>query len=259
MERESIRQFALRCREDGLVTTQTINQERHLRLTRVGLAVLDLVSDSDLQDNQDASPSSLDSWNTENTNQDGVDQNEGESNGVRDPRNLDESTVLSHTHGNAPPDRPAGEGSVAVSGGADDRDTSPPSVPFSSLHAHHAAGAAAPSNGFALSSRDLDDRGDDRIGSWSFNEERNEVVVRARSSTLQALTMTRICGALVSDKAVKDILTAENLDGGPAKTALRGLKVSNDYVLREGACLGWLSAKDATGQLYRNRLIEASN
>jgi len=260
LSRDGVKQFARRCQDRGLITKHILNNQRHLRLTRVGRAALEMHPDIDIDDYQDDSLTPPDRWNTEHTSQESKPQDDGgEIAGVRDPRNDDASTVLSHTHGKAPPDRPDEEGSVAAAGGSDERSRSHLSCSYLRLDEHHAAAAAAPSSGFTLSTRPLDDRSDYRAGSWSYDDDRNEVVTRVRASTLQAFTMTRSCAALASDKAFNQVLTPENLDGGPAKTALRGLAVSNDYVLRGGACLGWLAKEDATGKAYQQRLQEARN
>ncbi len=67
----------------------------------------------------------------------------------------------------------------------------------------------------------------------------------------------RLCSALLSDKAFSQVLTPERLAGHPDGMSLDGLVVSNPYVLRDAACLGWLRDVDATGSGLCNRLEQA--
>lgn len=258
LSRDGIRQFASRCRTRGLVETLSIHGTHYVRLTCLGLASLTQHPDVDVDDHRGHTASSACGWSTDEGSHGAKPQDcGGETRFVSNPSNSCDSTVLSHTRGDAPPDRPDDEGPEAVTGGSDARSRDAVETSFLSLDEHHAAGAAAPSSGFALSSRPLDDRDGLRGGSWSFDEDCNEIVVRGRASSLMAFTATRLCAALLSDKALHQVLTPENLDGGPAETALRGLAVSNDHVLRTGACLGWLRRQDANGDAYHARLERA--
>jgi len=74
-----------------------------------------------------------------------------------------------------------------------------------------------------------------------------------------ALTMTRLCAALLSDPAFQQVLTVNRLAGGPEKSGLDGLPVSNPYVLRSGACFGYLKNADATAKDFRRRLRQERN
>jgi len=258
MLREAVRQFVSRCRDRGLVESMSINGEPYVRLTRVGLAALAEHPDVDVGEARAGSSLPACGWSTDVSTH-GADPQDcgGGSPGVSNPPNSCDSTVLSHTCGNRPGDRPDDEAATAAAGGSEDPSREVVEAKFLSLDEHHAAAAAAPASGFALSSRPLDDRPDVRAGSWSFDEDRNEVVVRGQASSVMALTMTRLCAALLSDKAMHQVLKPSNLDGGPAETALRGLAVSNDHVLRHGACLGWLRRQDANGDDYHQRLEQA--
>jgi len=152
-------------------------------------------------------------------------------------------------------DRPTAEGQAASRGGSG---SSTPSTRFLSRHEHHAAAAAVPEDGgFALSDRSLTANQDDRDTAWSYNDD--EVVVEVTASTAMGVLMTRLCDALLSDKALSQLLTPENLNGGPDKFDLEGLVIDNPYVLRKGRTFGWLKNVDAEGGRFLDRLKKARN
>jgi hypothetical protein len=72
-----------------------------------------------------------------------------------------------------------------------------------------------------------------------------------------ALTAVRLCSALLSDAAFEQVLTPERLADHPDGLSLEGLALSNPYVLRGAACLGWLRDVDADGGRFRDRLKQA--
>jgi hypothetical protein len=143
---------------------------------------------------------------------------------------------------------------------APDRSRSPPACRFLGRHEHHAAAAAVPdTGGIALEDRQIRGSDDDRRVGWSLNGDRREVVVEAVAGPTIAHTAVRLCVALLNRKAQSQLLTAEKLNGGPAKHSLEGLVVSHPYLLRTGRTLGWLRNVDAEGNRFLDRLRRARN
>jgi len=124
---------------------------------------------------------------------------------------------------------------------------------------HDAAVSMAQNGEIALCDRPADISGDCREAEWSYLQQKDEAVVRVESSGWAALTMTRLCAALLSDPAFQQVLTVNSLAGGPEKSGLDGLPVSNPYVLRSGACFGYLKNADATAKDFRRRLRQERN
>jgi len=132
--------------------------------------------------------------------------------------------------------------------------------PYLSLHEHHGVAAAVPADGgIALENRSLSGSVDDTHTRWSHDPSRNEVVVEATASPVQAFTAVRLCDALLSTEAESQVLTRENLNGGPGKFNLEGLAINEPYLMRAGRTIGWLKNADAEGKRFLDRLRQARN
>jgi hypothetical protein len=155
--------------------------------------------------------------------------------------------------------RPTDEAATATAGGSDTTSTTTLSAGFLDGFEHDAAVSMADDGEIALCDRAIDAEQDSRQVEFSFLEQKDEVVVRIQASNWAALTMVRLCAALLSDPALQQVLTVNRLAGGPEKSGLDGLPVSNPYVLRSGACFGYLKNADATARDFRRRLQQERN
>ncbi len=249
LDASTVRKYAGRLEDLGLVERPRRNGQTHLRPTAAAQVALQIA--------RDEAPSLVGGWTTGDTPADsGAERCDTAA--VMDPPNSSVEPCTPNAHdkeGEA--NRPTGEGRQAVTGTS----SRPPSdCRYLAMHEHHTAAATAPTDGgIALEERQLADRGDDRGVAWSLDEDRDEVVVEVTASTSMALTMLRLCDALLSEKALSQVLTPENLNGGPGKFDLEGLAVSNPHVLRKGRTLGWLRNQDAEGKRFVERLRDARN
>jgi hypothetical protein len=267
----AIRQRIGRLRDLDLVDTFRVNGEQHVALLPPAVEALDVYHDEYLTDPDVAvSPdervretrasggdagAEADGPTANTSHQDG--KTAGRNGDVSDPPNSSAGTVLTRTRTGDPSpseDRPAGEGRSATADGAV-RGT--PTSEWMSLDQHHAAAAAAPSGGIALSDRPIAERDDPRSWSASFDEDRKEIVVSVKWDPTVAKTAARLCAALLDERLVNTVLTTDRLNGGPARDDLAGLVENNPIVLRKARCLGWLKDDDASGNAYRERLREA--
>lgn len=261
LDREGVRVgFAKRMRDHDLVETLSAQNDTQLVLTTVGLVALQEHPDLTLEADSDGSSVSAGGWDTEHTGETSESPDSGATDHrVATPPNSQHRTVLPQTADEGGEDRPAAEGDAAVAGGTSDAAGRDLDTDWLSLAEHHATAAAAEPGGTALVSRDFDTSGTNIDERFSYDEDRKEIVVRAETASVMALTGVRLCKALASDKAFNHVLTQANLDGGPGQSGLEGLPVSEPVVLRDGACLGYLATEDATGSKYRRRLMEARN
>ena len=108
-----------------------------------------------------------------------------------------------------------------------------------------------------FSFQEVNSAGDSRRVSYSFLEERDEIVVEVEAAGYQVYTVVRLCAALLSEPAFQQVLTQNRLAGGPDRSGLDGLPVSDPYLLRDGGCLGYLRNEDATAEGLRSRLRDA--
>ncbi|WP_267164464.1 hypothetical protein [Halovenus salina] len=263
--KSALRRRLKRLRDADLIETPTRNGDSHARVTPIGHVALEKHPDVTVTTDVSASsgsPSSSAEWSIEHTGQAESHDSSTSSSAVSDPRNSHNSTVLSqraHEGGDSP-------SSDAESSGSDDSlqgshtSSSALSTQYLSLTDHHATAAAASTGQFALLERSLPESAvhrDHRESRFSYDADREEVVVSVDYSSSIALTAVRLCSALLSDKAFSQVLTPERLAGHPDGMSLDGLVVSNPYVLRDAACLGWLRDVDATGSGLCNRLEQA--
>ena len=256
----ALRRRLARLRESELIETLTRNGDTHARLTPVGHAALEKHPElSGVSDTLEScsSPSSAD-WSTDHTEQTESQDNSPPNPSVSDPRNSSNSTVYAHkpqeTMGPLPP-----EPSENTLGSLTSSD-SVVSTNFLSLYRHHATAAAASAGQFSLVNCSLGEEAvhrDHREGRFSYDSDRDELVVSIDYSPLMALTAVRLCAALLSDKALRMVLTPDRLAGQPDGMSLDGLALSNPYVLRDVVCLGWLRDVDATGNGLHSRLEQA--
>jgi len=158
---------------------------------------------------------------------------------------LCESTIKCRvTHRIATCDRPGGgpAGQHAAGGAA-----GAPAMNFLSYAEHHAAASGAPqSGGFALADRPVEGRGDPRSVGWSYNADRDEVVIAVEAADLVAATGVRCVAALTCDAMFAQVLTAERLADSDI--------LANRFVQWKARCLGYLQDEyDATDFLDRLR------
>lgn len=66
-----------------------------------------------------------------------------------------------------------------------------------------------------------------------------------------------IARALADRRVWEDVLTPERLDGNAEN--LGGLQTDDTRLLRDARCLGYLRDEDATGEAYRDRILEATD
>lgn len=178
-----------------------------------------------------------------------------QSKNIWGPPKTQHSPVYSQTAEDSPPDRPDSEAATATAGGSGASSRDRLGVDFLDGWEHDAAVSMAQSGDIALCDRPADLDGDSREASWSFLEDKDEAVVRVEAAAWGGLTMVRLCSALLSEPAFQQVLTEDRLAGGPDKSGLDGLPVSNSVVLRDGACLGWLG--NANASMYLDRLRKA--
>lgn len=251
--RAALRKWVARMSDHDLVEATGSSQERRVRLLPTGAALLALHPDLD-------APTSHDAAGRTDVSSQPMDcsQRSGQTT-VSDPPKTHDSPVYSPTADDGPRDRPADEARTAVAGGSDAASRRQLGARFLDGWEHDAAAAAAAPGEIALCDRRLGDVDDRREVAWSFLDERDEVVVRTNASSWSALTMVRVCSALLSEPAFQQVLTVNRLAGGEGRNGLAGLPVDNPYVLRDGACLGWLQNTDANARSLRKRLRQARN
>jgi biotin operon repressor len=175
----------------------------------------------------------------------------GPTSGVTDPPNRPDGAVLT-ADAHEGDGRPRGEGAAAAAG----TPAADPSTSWDRLDAHHAARAAVDAAGadVVLADRPADwDHGrGDRVVSW--DDDREELVVRVRYEQSAAATAARLASALTDDRVLNGPLATERLD--PEGQALGGLLEDNPIVLRDARCIGWLE-DGSNGAALRERLAEA--
>lgn len=291
---DAVRQFARRCEvshiettlqehddadildEDAALATRiTVDGNRSLRLTPLGEALLALWESR--RSDAGADPSSA-AWPTENVadhaevqTPDAGTGDEGASGSVSTPPNSPRSTVYSQDRHDGPDrtgavggdqdrettaERRADEAAAATTGGSDASSTDLP-VDTLDLNQHHAAAAAGEGGKIAVCGRSLGQTEDGPVAHYSYDKGRDEVVVSVTASSKTALTMTRVCAALLSPIAMQQVLTTDRLAGGPDRSGLGGLATDNGHVLRKGACFGWLRRVDEDANRFRDRLRSA--
>jgi len=287
--REAVRKFVGRMSEDDILEAVGPQGAREVRLLPMGLAVIDEHPDVDL----DAEDAPLVRGGSTDVVRQQRAQDDAQQTTVSDPPKTDDSTVYSRTHGMGPggpdPDAPphttdrdgaldgsnhstaAGSSGDAASS-EDDADPAPDSDALESsgsdgkskhsyldLHEHHGAAAVADDGEIGLVTRELDESAESKPWSYSYNTERDEIVVDVLDSSKKAVTAVRLCEALLSDSALHQVLTVNRLAGGKDRSGLGGLPIDNPYVLRAGACTGYLRNVDATAKRYRDRLRRAKD
>jgi len=251
VDSSTVRKYAARFEELGLVERPRRNGQVHLRPTAAGQAALSMA--------QEQAPHLVGGWSNGTHRADTGGTETASNADVNDPPNATSGPCTPNAHEwGEDGDRPTAEGSAAVRGGSS---RPPPDCRYLGRHEHHAVAAAVPgTGGVALEEREIADITDERAVGWSLNEERNEVVVEAVCSPVQAFSAVRLCDALLNEKAEAQLLTPEKLNGGPGKFDLEGLDHGdNPYVLRKGRTLGWLRDQDAEGGRYLDRLRQARN
>ena len=255
MSRDALKQWAKRMADYDLVDRTGPRTARAVVLRPAGAALLD--EHPTLSAACDDHPER--SGRTDAASQPGDTVAAAENAAVSDPPNNHDSTVYFPPAHDSPPDRPVNEGESAVTGGSGGGSQTHPSVEFLDGHVHDAAVAAADTGQIALCDRPIDERDDARTAHYSFLEERDELVVDVEASGTVALTQVRRCAALLNDVALSQALNRDKLAGGPDRHGIAGLPVENPYVLRDGACLGWLKNENATASGVRDRLVAARN
>ena len=254
--RDALKKFVARMREDDLLEAYGSPHDRHVRLTPTGYALLDehptlSVGGEDL--------SRGGAGRTDDTTRTRSAETDPSQTTVSDPPNLQDSSVYfppTHERGGK---RPTNEAATATAGGSGDGSLSHVKVDYMDGDEHDAAVSMAKTGEIALCDSPADTSGDSRAPTWSYLEERDEVVVRIEDSGWKALTMVRLCSALLSEPAFQQVLTRDRLAGGPDRHGLGGLPVEAPVVLRDGGCLGYLKNEDATAKRYRQRLRQARN
>lgn len=260
----AIRRRIGKLRTAGLVESLTIDGDAYAALTPTGQTALDKHPEFDVDEQNDAvtppSPSSA-GWPTAHTSRTESSDSSAVQPSVSDPRNPRNSTVLPQRAQEGRDSPVAGDTDQASSSSSRTSASSPQiSTQFLPLSAHHATAAAASSGHISLVERSLDSEAksrDHRQSRFSYDEDRDEVVVSVDFDECIALTAVRLCDALLSDKALNQVLTAERVAGHPDGMGLDGLEISNPYVLRGAVCLGWLRDVDAEGHRFVDRLAQA--
>lgn len=249
--REALRAWVKRMADADLVVSYGSSQERTVRLLPAGYALLDEHPDYSLETS--SAPSTGGSGRTD-VEQHGVDTSQRSDDAtVSDPPKNRDSSVYSPTAEGGVEDRPASEAATATRGGS----SSAPPAAFLDGHVHDAAASAANSGEIALCSREVDSTGDSRGVGYSFLQERDEVVVEVEAAGYQAHTLVRLCAALLSEPAFQQVLTQDRLAGGPDRSGLDGLPVTDPYLLRDGGCIGYLRNQDADAKGLQSRLRQA--
>jgi len=247
----TIRRRAGRLADAGLLERSTDGGQRYLEPTAAGQHALTLA--------QSETSSLLSCWSTGDTSSGHAEtETEDQTAGVSDPpKSTAEPCTPNAREWGEDGDRPTAEGRAASRGGSG---SSTPTTRYLGRDEHHAAAAAVPDDGgFALSERPVGEIPDARDSAWSYNEDRDEVVVEVAASPALAVTMVRLCDALLSEKALSQLLTPEKLNGGPGKFDLEGLAISRPVLLRQGRTFGWLKNIDAEGGRFLDRLQQARN
>jgi len=287
--RAAVRQFVSRMSDRDVLEALGPSDGREVRLLPMGLAAIGEHPDVDL----DAEDAPLVRGGSTDVVRQQRAQDDPDQTTVSDPPKDDDSTVYSHTHGMgggdghpaAPPrtadrnrasdveNRPteAVETPESDAGRDDDEadavaDTGRSSssdrksgYSFLDFHEHHGAAAVADDGEIGLVNRELTGSDEDEPWSFSYDSERDEIVVDVLDSTKKAVTAVRLCEALLSDPALHQVLTVDRLAGGKDRSGLAGLPIDNPYVLRAGACTGYLRNVDATAKRYRDRLRSAKD
>ncbi|QIO25591.1 winged helix-turn-helix domain-containing protein [Haloarcula sp. JP-L23] len=251
--RDALKQWVRRLSNHELLEAYGPPQDRHVRLLPTGYALLDELPSIAV------APSDGGAGRTDGHSKAVPTGQTDTAATVSDPPNTSDSTVYSPPAHEGGKDRPAGEAATATTGGSDITSRSTLDVGFLDGFEHDAAVSMAQPGEIALCDRPVATSGDSRQAEWSYLRENDEAVVRVEASGWAALTMTRLCAALLSDPAFQQVLTVNRLAGGPEKSGLDGLPVSNPYVLRSGACFGYLKNTDATAKNFRHRLRQARN
>ncbi|NHN64322.1 replication protein H [Haloarcula sp. JP-Z28] len=248
--REALRAWVKRMADLDLVKSHG-SGDRTVRLLPAGYALLD--EHPDFSIDSPYVPSAGGSGRTDESQQGAGSGQRADSPGVTDPPKSQHSTVYTPTTEREEGDRPDGEAATATRGGSN----TAPTVSFLDGHIHDGAVSAAAPGEIALCSRTVDSTGDSRGVSYSFLEERDEIVVEVEAAGYQVYTVVRLCAALLSEPAFQQVLTQNRLAGGPDRSGLDGLPVSDPYLLRDGGCLGYLRNEDATAEGLRSRLRDA--
>jgi len=250
----TIRKRAAYLEELSLIERPTRNGETYIEPTAAGQRALAQA--------QDEAPSLVSGWSTGDAPSRHGGSSDAQNATVNDPPNPTAEPCTPNTceggeDGPATGDRPTAEAQAATASGSS---SSPAAVRYLLMHEHHGAAAAAPNRGgVALEKRAPAGTGDDREVSWSLDDTRDEVVVEVTASPAMAVTAVRLCEALLNEKAERDVLKPEKLNGGPDRFDLDGLAVSEPYLLRAGRTLGWLKNSDAEGGRFLARLRQAKN
>jgi hypothetical protein len=248
--RGALRAWVKRMADADLVKSAGTH-ERTVRLLPAGYALLDEHPDYTIE--TPYTPSDSGSGRTDESTL-GVDTGQrADTSGVTDPPKSFHSTVYTPTAEREGGDRPDSEAVTAIRGGS----STAPTVSFLDGHVHDAAVSAAAPGKIALSSQEVDSTGDSRGVGYSFLQERDEVVVEVEAAGYQAHTLVRLCAALLSEPAFQQVLTQDRLAGGPDRSGLDGLPVTDPYLLRDGSCLGYLRNQDADAEGLQSRLREA--
>ena len=254
--RDALKQFVKRMRDADLVEAYGSPHDRHVRLLPAGYALLDVHPDVNVQGGSSRAGGA---GGTDDTSQPGSSDADTEQATVSAPPTYLNSPVYPPTAPQNGSDRPAGEPRQAAAGGSGSGSASAVATGYLDGDEHDAFVAMADDGEIALCERPAADPDDRRGVQFSFLEARDELVVRINASDHVARTMVRLCAALLSEPAFQQVLTRDRLAGGPEKNGLDGLPVTNPYVLRSGACLGYLQNADATAKAYRRRLRAARN
>ena len=249
--REALRAWVKRMTDADLVESFGSAQERTVRLLPAGYALLDEHPDYSLETSSTSSTGGSSRTDVEQPRVDTGQQ--ADAAGVTDPPKNCDSSVYSPTATRVEGDRPNGEAATATRGGS----STAPAVSFLDGHVHDGAVSAAAPGEIALSSRKVDSLGDSRGVGYSFLEERDEAVVEVEVAGYQAHTLVRLCAALLSEPAFQQVLTQDRLAGGPDRSGLDGLPVTDPYLLRDGGCLGYLRNQDANAKDLQSRLRQA--
>ncbi|WP_262181375.1 replication protein H [Haloarcula laminariae] len=251
--RDALKQWVRRLSEHDLLEAHGSPQDRQVRLLPTGYALL--AEHPDIA----VGPSQGGAGRTDAHSKPMATEVDEDTAAVSDPPNASDSTVYSPPAHEGGGDRPATEAQTATAGESDTRSKTALDVGFLDGFEHDSGVAMARDGEIALCNRPVDHSGDSREAEWSFLEQRDEVVVRVEGSSWAALTMTRLCAALLSDPAFQQVLTVNRLAGGPDRSGLDGLPISNPYVLRSGACFGYLKNADANATDFRRRLRRERN
>jgi len=254
--RDALKQFVKRMRDAELVEAYGSPHDRHVRLLPAGYALLEEHPDVGLSGEPSRAGGA---GRTDDTGQPSRTDADTEQATVSDPPTSADSPVYSPTAPQNRSDRPADEARQAATGGSGTSPASAVATGYLDGAEHDAFVAMADAGEIALCERPAADPDDRRAVQWSFLETRDEVVVRINASDHVARTLVRLCASLLSEPAFQQVLTRDRLAGGPDKHGLDGLPVTNPFVLRSGACLGYLQNADANANSYRRRLRAARN